>query len=275
MPGPETDTGDVAFWRAQSQAERARADALLNLVIPIGVALTTEKDLARLLERILIEAQTFCAADSGSLYLLSDDRAHLEFAMVRNQTLGLAMGGTTGTPITFPGVPLHDPVTGAPNKRYMAVYAALTGETIHIPDTYAAVPAPEGSGLGFQFDFSGTRGFDARTGYRSVSLLTVPLIRADGTVIGVLQLINAVRPGTKEIIPFEPNMQQILEVLGRLAAVALEGYLREQRLSEQVRQLRIEIDQTKKARQVAEITDTDYFRELRQKSRQLRDRQGS
>lgn len=266
---PDPDPADAVGWRNRAEREAARADALLNIVIPLGVALTTEKDLGCLLERILVEAQRFCNADSGSLYLLTED-GRLEFAMIRNETLGLSMGGTTGSPITFPPVPLYDPVTGAANDRYMVVHAALTGKRIHIADAYARpadADAPER-----QFDFSGTRAFDARTGYRSVSLLTVPLIRADGLVIGVLQLINSLHAPTKEIAPFSANMQQVIEVLGRLAAVALEGYLREQKLTEQVRQLRIEIDRVKMVRQVAEITDTDYFRDLRDKSRQLRER---
>jgi GAF domain-containing protein len=243
------------------ERERARADALLNAVIPIGAALTVEKDLGRLLERILVEAQKFCGADSGSLYLLGDDGL-LRFAIVRNDSLGLAMGGTSGVAITFPPVPLYDPETGAANSRYIVAHAAVTGASVNIADAYEA----EG------FDFSGTRAFDSRTGYRSTSLLTVPLLSGSGKVIGVLQLINALDWRTKEIAPFDANMQQIIEALGRLAAVALEGYLREQRLTEQLDQLRIEIDEAKKARHVAEITETDYFRELRDRSKRLRQR---
>jgi len=269
-----TDTADLPpdtlpYWRHRAAEEKARADALLNLVIPIGVALSTEKDWNRLLERILVEAQGFCCADSGSLYLRTGDQ--LDFAMVRNQSLGLAMGGTTSKPITFPGVPLRDPETGQPNHRYMAAYAALTGRSIHVPDAYQAAEAPGDPAVGGQFDFSGARAFDSRTGYRTVSVLTVPLIGAAGDAIGVLQLINSLHPDTQEIVPFSTNMQQVIEVLGRLAAVALESYLREQKLNDELRALRIEIDQTKKQRQVTEITETDYFQDLRTRSRQLRE----
>lgn len=251
-----------SYYKAWMARERARADALLNAVIPLGAALTAERDLPSLLERILIEAQRFCNADSGSIYLLGED-GHLHFAIVRNESLGLAMGGTSGTPISFPTVPLCDPVSGEPNIQYVVAYAAVNGMSVNIADAYAPDAA---------FDFSGTRAFDSRTGYRSKSLLAVPLRNGAGSVIGVLQLLNALDWETEEIVPFEANMQQIIEALGRLAAVALEGYIREQRLTEQLDQLRIEIDQAKKARHVAEITETEYFQALREKSKRLRDR---
>ncbi|MCJ7823621.1 MAG: hypothetical protein MUP44_01845, partial [Anaerolineales bacterium] len=89
---------------------------------------------------------------------------------------------------------------------------------------------------------------------------------------GVLQLINAEEPGTEARIPFDQNLQQMMESFSSLAVAALEAYIREQALHRQIQELRIEIDQAKKERQVAEITESDYFQELREKARELRSR---
>ena len=95
---------------------------------------------------------------------------------------------------------------------FLDVHAALTGRTVNIADAYDA----EG------FDFSGTRAFDARTGYRSQSFLTVPMKDHDGHVIGVLQLINAKGPDGA-IMAFAPAIQQLVESLASQAAIALNN----------------------------------------------------
>jgi hypothetical protein len=247
----------------QVQREKARADALLNAVIPIGAALSAETDFNRLLERILIEAKAFCNADGGTLYLRTEDD-RLRFVILQSDTLGIAMGGASGNPIPFPPLPLYDPATGEPVHRYVVTHSALTGETIHISDAYA-----EGGG----FDFAGTRAFDEQMGYRSTSFLTVPLKNSLGRVIGVLQLLNAKDGDTGRVVPFDPAMPPIIEALSVLATVALEAYAREERLKRQIAELRIEIDETRKQRQVAEITETDYFQKLQEKARGLRRRE--
>jgi DNA-binding response OmpR family regulator len=238
--------------------EKERAEKLLNVVIPVGVALSAEKDFDRLLEMILLEAKALCDADGGTLYLRTDDD-RLRFVMVHNNSLGVAAGGTTGKEITFAPLRLYDDA-GAPNHHNVATHVALSGESINIPDAYTA----EG------FDFSGTKAFDQRMGYHSKSFLTIPLKNNAGRVIGVLQLINAQNPETHEVIAFDDDLRQMIESLSALATVALEVYIREQGLRRQIEQLRIEIDSTRKARQVAEITETDYFKDLQEKARRLR-----
>lgn len=238
--------------------EKERAEKLLNVVIPVGVALSAEKDFDRLLEMILLEAKALCDADGGTLYLRTDDD-RLRFVMVHNNSLGVAAGGTTGKEITFAPLRLYDDA-GVPNHNNVATHVALSGESINIPDAYTA----EG------FDFSGTKAFDQRMGYHSRSFLTIPLKNNAGRVIGVLQLINAQNPETHEVIAFDDDLRQMIESLSALATVALEVYIREQGLRKQIEQLRIEIDSTRKARQVAEITETDYFKDLQEKARRLR-----
>jgi GAF domain-containing protein len=156
----------------------------------VGIALSAERDHDRLLERILLEAKGLTNADGGTLYLKTDDD-RLRFEIMRTDSLGIAMGGTTGKAIPFPPLALVDPATGEPNHKNIATHVALTGTAIAIPDAYAAA----------DFDFSGTKKFDEGTGYRSRSFLTVPLKNHEGDVIGVLQLLNARHPETGAVIP--------------------------------------------------------------------------
>ena len=100
---------------------------------------------------------------------------------------------------------------GKPNHSMVAAYAALTGKTVNIADAYTA----DG------FDFTGTRNFDKKTGYRSKSFLTVPMANHEHEIIGVLQLINAQDPKTGEIVPFSHADQRLAESLASQAAIAL------------------------------------------------------
>ncbi len=93
----------------------------------------------------------------------------------------------------------------------IAAYAAIHGVTINVADAYTE----EG------FDFSGTRQFDQKTGYRSKSFLTVPMKNHEGEIIGVLQLINSRQPGTGEIVAFAEADQRLAESLASQAAIAL------------------------------------------------------
>ena len=176
----------------------------------IGIALSQQRDLNSLLETILIAAMRITHADAGTLYLHEQQQRVLRFEILRNNTLNLAMGGTSGVPITFYPIQLYDE-TGNPNHAMVVSHSALSGETVNIPDAYTA----EG------YDFSGTKKFDAKTGYRSKSFLTVPMRNHENEVIGVLQLINALDQESGAIIPFSRDDQQLLESLASQAAIAL------------------------------------------------------
>jgi HD-GYP domain-containing protein (c-di-GMP phosphodiesterase class II) len=183
----------------------------LELLNRVGILLSSEKNTDKLIEMILLEAKALCNADGGTIYLRTDDDL-LTFAMVRNDTLDIALGGTTGRAVEIPPLHLFDPDTGAPNERNIATAAALRKTSFNIPDAYSA----EG------FDFSGTKAFDAGKGYRSMSFLTIPLVNKEDYVIGVLQLINAV-DDAGEIVPFSADNQEIVEALASQAAVALDN----------------------------------------------------
>ena len=178
----------------------------------IGVALSAERNNKRLLEMILLGAKEITNADGGTLYTVTEDQ-QLRFEIMRTQTLGIAMGGTTGKDIPFPPLPLYLE-DGKPNINMVAAYTVLNDSTVNIADAYEAIG----------FDFSGTRKFDQNTGYRSKSFLTIPMKNHENEIIGVLQLINAIDPVSGEIIPFSKANQQLVESLASQAAVALTNY---------------------------------------------------
>ena len=177
----------------------------------IGASLSNERDLDRLLEKILLAAKAITRADGGTLYLVSEDQQRLHFQIVRTDSLNIAFGGSSGQPVSgkFPDLALYKD-DGEPNGSMVAVYAAIHGKTVNIADAYTA----EG------FDFSGTRKFDERTGYRSQSFLTVPMKNHEGEVIGVLQLINAL-DAERHVEAFTTADQRLTESLASQAAIAL------------------------------------------------------
>ncbi|HEX8988200.1 MAG TPA: HD domain-containing phosphohydrolase [Rhodocyclaceae bacterium] len=189
-----------------------QADLFLRLeqLNVIGAALSHERNIERLLENILEAAKSITRADGGTLYRKTEDGRELRFEIVRTDSLGIRMGGTSGTPVNFPNLPLVNE-RGEPNNAMVAVYAAIHDETVNIVDAY------EEAG----FDFSGTRKFDAHTGYRSKSFLTVPMKNHENEIIGVLQLLNARDPATGEVVPFSQADQSLAESLASQAAVAL------------------------------------------------------
>ncbi len=202
-----------ALFLDQLQREKDHSERLVTLVIPIGISLMQERDFNRLLEKILVGAKGISAADGGTFYLLKG-RRELEFVMLRNDSLQIEMGGPSGKPIPFPALQLYDTETGEPNHSQVACHVALTGRSVNITDAYNV----EG------FDFHGTKEFDKQTGYRSKSFLTTPLMNEFGKVVGVLQLINAQDPASKDVISFDPTLQKSIESLAKLAAAALESY---------------------------------------------------
>ncbi|MFZ9152134.1 MAG: GAF domain-containing protein, partial [Burkholderiales bacterium] len=144
------------------------------------MALSRERDINRLLEAILIAAKDITNADGGTLYRMTDDRQCLRFEIMRNDSLGIAMGGTSGANIPFYPVNLFDK-EGQPVLSMVAAYAVHHDRSVNVSDAYTEAG----------FDFSGTKNFDKKTGYRSTSFLTVPMKNHEEEIIGVLQLINA------------------------------------------------------------------------------------
>ena len=178
----------------------------------IGIALSKEQGITRLLETILVAAKNITNADGGTIYLMEGEGTEriLKFEIIRTDSLHLAMGGTTGEPIPFYPVKLTGE-DGKPNNSMVVAYAALHDCTVNIDDAYIV----DG------FDFSGTKHFDKKNGYRSKSFLTVPMKNHESEIIGVLQLINAQHKLEKSIISFTDADQHLVESLASQAAIAL------------------------------------------------------
>ncbi len=179
----------------------------------VGVALSQEKDITKLLEAILVAAKDVTHADGGTLYRMTEERT-LKFEIIRNDTLGIAMGGTTGVEIPFYPIYLFDK-DGGQIKTMVAAYAVHNDRSVNIADAYTV----EG------FDFTGTQNFDKKTGYRSKSFLTVPMRNHEGETIGVLQLINCKDPVSGEVVSFSDADQHLAESLASQAAIALTNRL--------------------------------------------------
>src|SRR5690554_3025918 len=200
---------------AASHSEMVKQVQRLN---DIGMALSAEQDADILLETILLGARELTNADAGTLYILQDkakpkDKS-LRFALVQNDTLNIHYGGT-GQAVNdnFPDLPLflHD---GAPNERMVAAYAVLHEQTVNIADAYAT----DG------FDFQGTRQFDAKTGYRSQSMLVIPLKNHEHEVIAAIQLLNK-KDLSGNTVTFTDDDVQLLSSLASQAAIALTNRL--------------------------------------------------
>lgn len=182
---------------------------LLKELTDIGAALSAEKNHARLLELILMKAKELTHADGGTIYTLGEDK-QLHFEIIHTSSLNLHLGGSSGKPVTFKSLPLHNEA-GEPNLTMVSTWAAINQQSITIDNAYDQQ----------EFDFSGTIAFDQSTGYYSRSFLTVPMTNHLNDVIGILQLINARSPDTGDISAFSALDQQVVESLASQAAIIM------------------------------------------------------
>ena len=209
----------AGFREAAARAEtgRARAEAALRSreigeLTRIGVALGTERDLKTLLELILTQARRITQSDAGSLYLV-------EASEQGAKRLRFRLAQTFSKP-EVPFVEFTIPV----DRTSLAGYAAVTGEPLVIDDAYFLPPDVE---------YSINRSFDERHGYRTKSMLVIPMKDHREQVIGVLQLINRKRifdsvlatPAEveREVVPFSKRTVELVTALAGQAAVAIEN----------------------------------------------------
>jgi len=167
----------------------------------IGRALSGVQDLNTLLEMIVDQARNFTNADAGTLYIVEDNT--LRFQIVQNDSLKIRMGGKSGESIPFPPVELKE--------TNVSAFVALKGISVNIPDVYDTD----------LFDFTGPKKFDQSTGYRSKSMLVVPMRNHENDIIGVLQLLNATNPISNEVIAFSQDYENLSESLASQAAVSI------------------------------------------------------
>lgn len=177
----------------------------LHKLNKIGIALTSEQNLDRLLEMIVSEARSLVNCDAGSLYIKRDN--FLDFAVNQNDTLTKRMGEAKIKEL-FKAFSV--PIT----KESVSGYTALTGEVLNIPDVYEI---PKGMDYKINLDY------DRRNQYRSRSMLVVPLKDNENKVIGVLQLINAMDE-SGNVISFSGEMvEELVCSLGSQAAIAIKN----------------------------------------------------
>ena len=186
--------------------------AQIDNLCRIGIALSSERNIDVLLEMIVDESRRFTGADAGTLYIVSDDENTLEWKIVQTESKEIRFGGTSSKKIDesiFKPVPLIS--EGQVNLSNVSAYVAYTGQTVNIPDVYEAE----------EFDFSGPRRSDKAMGYRSKSMLVVPLRNHEDDIIGVLMLLNAQDSERDEVIPFSSEYEDLITSLASQAAVAI------------------------------------------------------
>jgi len=182
--------------------------SIITKITSIGTALSSEKNIDALLEMIITQTKQLTNSDGGTLYLYNHKTKQLEFKVIQNDSLNIRMGGTSGE-IKWKPLDLYN-VQGEQNQHMVAVMCALKEIIINIPDVYQSA----------EYDFNGTIEFDRQTGYRSESMLVLPLKDHEDNLIAVLQLINKL-DNRAQIIPFNHQDEELALSLGSQAAVAL------------------------------------------------------
>lgn len=182
-------------------------DKRMDLVLDTGISMSKEKDRNILLYTILDSSMKIANCDAGTLYTVGDDV--LEFKVTKTISLGVTKG-QNGEKIDYPPVPLRE--------SHLCAYSVIHQKSINIPDVYT-------SDL---FDFSGPRKYDALLGYKTVSMLAIPLINQERKTVGVMQLINAMDE-TGAIVPFTEENSKLIFALASQAAIAISNinYLEE------------------------------------------------
>ena len=185
----------------------------INKILHVGVLLSAERDLNRLLEQILSSVMELAHCDAGTLYLLEGDA--LRFCIMRNDTLKAYAGGDGVLP-DLPPVPL--------TPENVCARALLEGRTIDIADV---THSPD-------YDFSGSARYDAMTGYHTRSMMAVPMRNREGKRLGVLQLINAM-DGQGRVQPFSGETALVLESIASQAAITIQNVRYIQEIQELLR----------------------------------------
>lgn len=178
-------------------------------LIQIGIALSSEKNINVLLDKIASVARRVTRAEGVTVYTCSEDNKLLNFAVVQNEKLDLRCSGESVSNM-WSGIELYHR-DGSRNKNNVSAHCALTGEVINISDVYNE----EG------FDFSGTRIFDEKSQYRSQSMLLIPMRDNEDDVIGVLQLLNCKAEDGTSIIEFPETLIELVTGLASQAAIAI------------------------------------------------------
>ncbi len=179
---------------------------IFDRIMQINLKLSSQQDRVELYDMTLTLLRELTKSDAGTLYLLSEDKKYLDFKVVQNEQLDIYLG--KNEPLNWTSVPLYLE-DGSHNKHMVAAVCALDNKIINIADVYNSQ----------EYDFSGTKKFDANTGYRSKSMLVIPLINHENDVMGVIQLIN--KDISNPNAAYDTQDEKILKALSFQAAMAL------------------------------------------------------
>jgi HD-GYP domain-containing protein (c-di-GMP phosphodiesterase class II) len=177
-------------------------DSKLKKILNLGFEISQIKDIDLLLEKILGEARTFTNCDAGSIYIKEGDK--LKFSYAQNDTLQRQLPSGRKLPYSTFSIPI--------DSSSISGYVASNGTILNIPDVYQ---------LADFYPFSFNRSYDELTGYRTCSMLTIPLNNFRNEVIGVLQLINAM-DSQGDVTPFANDDEEIIIYFANTAANAVE-----------------------------------------------------
>jgi HD-GYP domain-containing protein (c-di-GMP phosphodiesterase class II) len=206
-------------------------------LVKIGRSLISERNITKLCELILDEAQALTGADGGTLYLVDKTPATcLNFAIVHNKSLNTRLVASPGESI-FEPIPLFKTNTDS-NQNHVAAFTAHAKTLINIDNAYDNT----------QFDFSGAKKFDLEQNYKTQSVLAVPLLNEMNQVIGMIQLINATDPITNKVIAFPEAVEPMVISLAMFAATAIEN----RTVSDNQRELLIELAATTNTEEIIE-----------------------
>lgn len=173
----------------------------MKKVLRAGVMLSSERDLNRLLDTVLMSIMELANCDAGTLYLLEDGALH--FKIMHTNSLGTHSGGDGRDP-DLPPVPLR--------RENVCAFCLLEGRTVRIEDVHTSE----------EYDFSGPIRYDAMTGYHTQSMLVVPMTNREGEQLGVIQLINAL-DGEGKVQAFPEDMILALESVTSQASITIQN----------------------------------------------------
>lgn len=206
----------IRHWQLQQQADSLNADSefqqrQFERLMSIGIALSAEQDHQRLLALIVREAREFASCDAASIFLIEpgdDGSEQLVFKLTQNDSVAFD--------VSEQRFPL--------DRTSLAGFAALSGEVLNFSDVYRL---PQVSPYRFN------KAFDLSTGYRTRSMLVIPMKRHDGRVVGVIQFINRKKNRQQklttaqlcktETLAFDEPLVRLLETMASQAAVAIEN----------------------------------------------------
>ncbi|NJD04679.1 MAG: GAF domain-containing sensor histidine kinase [Ruminiclostridium sp.] len=198
-------------------------DEMLKEFYDIGKSLSSEKDTVKLFEKIINSSLKLTSADAGTIYIVVDKKtgewSNIQNGSIRGKLLKFVIARNTSM-----NVNLQD-FTAQISKKSIFGFTVISGKSVKINDAYK---------IGNDVDYRHDNTFDNNTGYRTKSILSIPMKNHDNDITGVIQLINKKRRwdtaisydkdnATGEILPFNDTDELIMNSLAGQAAVALEN----------------------------------------------------